>query len=178
MKWVDAVVQKIVNEAYMNKFISELINQQIEKEFESAYLYLEFTNYFDSIALYGFASWYRIQAFEEIDHAMKFYDYMHEMNEQVTFLPIPSPKFSTKNTENVLKKGLENEKYVTSLINKIYKTASDNSDFATLDFLKWFINEQREEEANAQTLLDKFNMFGNTPEGLYLLDKEFGKREK
>lgn len=162
----------------MNKFTSELINQQIEKEFESAYLYLEFTNYFDSIALYGFASWYRIQALEEIDHALKFYDYMHEMNEQVTFLPIPAPKFSTKNTESVLKKGLENEKYVTTLIGTIQKAASDNSDFATLDFLTWFIKEQREEEENAQNLLDKFNMFGSTPEGLYLLDKEFGKREK
>lgn len=162
----------------MNKVTSELINKQIEKEFESAYLYLEFTNYFDSIALYGFASWYRIQAFEEIDHALKFYDYMHEMNEQVTFLPIPAPKFSAKNTETVLKKGLENEQYVTMLINTIQNAAIDNSDFVTLDFLSWFIKEQREEEANAQNLLDKFNMFGNSQQGLYLLDKEFGKRGK
>ena len=160
----------------MNSKVRELLNQQINKEFYSAYLYLDFSNYFKARGLDGFANWYMIQAQEERDHAMLFYQYLQNENEVVELLGIDKPEKDIKCDMDVLLAGLTHEKYVTSLINAIYKEAAQVSDYRTMQFLDWFIKEQGEEETNANDLITKMELFGSDPRGLYLLNQELAAR--
>lgn len=160
----------------LNAKVSELLNQQINKELYSAYLYLDFSNYFSAKGLDGFANWYMIQAQEERDHAMLFYKYLQNNNEKVTLEAIAKPDKSLDSDMTVLKSGLEHEEYVTSLINDIYAAAYDVKDFRTMQFLDWFVKEQGEEETNANDLISKMELFGSDPKGLYMLNSELGAR--
>lgn len=160
----------------LNTKVSELLNQQINKELYSAYLYLDFSNYFSEKGLDGFANWYMIQAQEERDHAMLFYKYLQNNNEKVTLEAIAKPDKSLDSDMTVLKAGLEHEEYVTSLINDIYAAAYDVKDFRTMQFLDWFVKEQGEEETNANDLISKMELFGSDPKGLYMLNSELGAR--
>lgn len=160
----------------LNTKVSELLNQQINKELYSAYLYLDFSNYFSAKGLDGFANWYMIQAQEERDHAMLFYKYLQNNNEKVTLEAIAKPDKSLDSDMAVLKAGLEHEEYVTSLINDIYAAAYDVKDFRTMQFLDWFVKEQGEEETNANDLISKMELFGSDPKGLYMLNSELGAR--
>lgn len=152
----------------MNEKVHALINQQINKEFYSAYLYLNFSNYFEEVGLDGFANWYKIQAQEERDHAMLFYQYLQNENQKVTFEAIDKPDLNAACHMDVLKAGLEHEKYVTSLINDIYSEAYEAKDFRTMQFLDWFVKEQGEEETNAKNLISKIELFGSDPKSLYI----------
>lgn len=160
----------------MDKKVRELLNQQINKELYSAYLYLDFSNYFEKRSLNGFANWYYVQAQEERDHAMFFYRYLQNNNEEVTLDAIAKPNIVLYSDLAVLKEGLEHEKYVTSLINDIYAAAYDVKDFRTMQFLDWFVKEQGEEETNATDLIDKMVLFGDDAKGLYLLNSELATR--
>ncbi len=160
----------------MDKKVHELLNQQINKEFYSAYLYLEFSNYFKAKGLDGFANWYMIQAQEERDHAMLFYEYLQNQNETVVLEAIDKPETSFSCHADVLKAGLEHEEYVTSLINGIYGAAYDVKDFRTMQFLDWFVKEQSEEETNANDLISKMDLFGSDPKSLYMLNQELAGR--
>ena len=160
----------------LNAKVSELLNQQINKELYSAYLYLDFSNYFSEKGLDGFANWYMIQAQEERDHAMLFYKYLQNNNEKVILEAIAKPDKSLDSDMTVLKAGLEHEEYVTSLINDIYAAAYDVKDFRTMQFLDWFVKEQGEEETNANDLISKMELFGSDPKGLYMLNSELGAR--
>ena len=160
----------------LNTKVSELLNQQINKELYSAYLYLDFSNYFSEKGLDGFANWYMIQAQEERDHAMLFYKYLQNNNEKVTLEAIAKPEKALDSDMTVLKAGLEHEEYVTSLINDIYAAAYDVKDFRTMQFLDWFVKEQGEEETNANDLISKMELFGSDPKGLYMLNSELGAR--
>ena len=160
----------------MDKKVADLINQQVNKEFYSAYLYLDFANYFASKGLVGFANWYRIQAQEERDHAMLFFDYLHHNSVDVTLDAIDKPEWNRGEVMDALKAGLEHEQYVTSLINDIYDAAQQVKDFRTVQFLDWFVKEQGEEEANANDLITKMEMFGTDARGLYLLNSELKAR--
>ena len=160
----------------MNAKVHELLNQQINKEFYSAYLYLDFSNYFEDKGLDGFANWYKIQAQEERDHAMLFYTYLQNENMKVTLEAIPKPDKEFKAHMDVLLAGLEHEKYVTSLINDIYAAAYDVKDFRTMQFLDWFVKEQGEEETNANDLITKMELFGSDPKSLYMLNQELASR--
>jgi ferritin len=160
----------------MNKKVHELLNQQINKEFYSAYLYLDFANYFEAAGLDGFANWYMIQAQEERDHAMLFYRYLQNENQRVTLDAIGKPDKAFESHMDVLKAGLEHEEYVTSLINDIYAAAYDVKDFRTMQFLDWFVKEQGEEETNANNMITKMELFGTDPRGLYLLNQELAAR--
>ncbi len=160
----------------MDKKVHELLNQQINKEFYSAYLYLDFSNYFKAAGLDGFANWYYIQAQEERDHAMLFYTYLQNENMPITLEAIAKPDKTFNAHIDVLKAGLEHEKYVTSLINDIYSAAYDVRDFRTMQFLDWFVKEQGEEETNANDLISKMELFGIDPKGLYMLNQELGAR--
>ena len=160
----------------MNAKVHELLNQQINKELYSAYLYLDFSNYFKARGLDGFANWYMIQAQEERDHAMLFYQYLQNESEIVTLEAIAKPDRVLKSDMDVLKAGLEHEKYVTSLINDIYAAAYDVKDFRTMQFLDWFVKEQGEEETNANDLLTKMELFGSDPKSLYMLNQELAAR--
>ena len=160
----------------MNAKVHELLNQQINKEFYSAYLYLDFSNYFEDAGLDGFANWYMIQAQEERDHAMLFYRYLQNENQKVTLDAISKPDKTFTCHMDVLKAGLEHEEYVTSLINDIYAAAYEVKDFRTMQFLDWFVKEQGEEETNANDLITKMELFGSDPKSLYMLNQELAAR--
>ena len=160
----------------MNEKVHEFLNQQINKEFYSAYLYLDFSNYFEEVGLDGFANWYKIQAQEERDHAMLFYQYLQNENQKVTLEAIAKPDKTLSSHMDVLKAGLEHEEYVTSLINDIYAAAYNVKDFRTMQFLDWFVKEQGEEETNANDLITKMELFGSDPKSLYMLNQELAAR--
>lgn len=160
----------------MDKKVRDLINQQINKELYSAYLYLDFSIYFEERGLDGFANWYYIQAQEERDHAMLFYKYLQNNNEKVTLEAIAKPDKVLDSDMTVLKAGLEHEEYVTSLINDIYAAAYDVKDFRAMQFLDWFVKEQGEEETNANDLITKMELFGSDPKSLYMLNSELATR--
>ena len=160
----------------MNAKVHELLNQQINKEFYSAYLYLDFSNYFEDAGLDGFANWYKIQAQEERDHAMLFYQYLQNENQKVTLEAIAKPDKAINCHMDVLMSGLVHEEYVTSLINDIYAAAYEVKDFRTMQFLDWFVKEQGEEETNANDLITKMELFGSDPKSLYMLNQELAAR--
>lgn len=160
----------------LNKKVADLINDQINKEFYSAYLYLDMSNYFERRGLNGFANWYKIQAQEERDHAMLFYQYLQNNDYPVTLEAIGKPDKVYNVDMDVLKSGLEHEEYVTALINNIYSEAHQIKDFRTMQFLDWFIQEQGEEESNARDLITKMELFGGDSKGLYMLNQELSGR--
>ena len=156
--------------------VHELLNQQINKEFYSAYLYLDFSNYFKAQGLDGFANWYMVQAQEERDHAMLFYTYLQNENMPVTLEAIAKPDKTFESHMDVLLAGLEHERYVTSLINDIYSAAYDKKDFRTMQFLDWFVKEQGAEETNANVMISNMQLFGSDPRSLYMLNQELAAR--
>ena len=160
----------------MNEKIAFLLNQQINKEFYSAYLYLDMSNYYDDLDLDGFANYYLIQAQEERDHAMLFLKYMQEVGLKVTLEAIDKPDKVFNNPMDPLEIAAEHERYVTALINDIYHECHEAHDYRTLKFLDWFVDEQREEEDNADSMVNRYKLFGNDPRGLYLLDQEYAGR--
>lgn len=156
--------------------VATLLNEQVNKEFFSAYLYLDFANFYEAKGLDGFANWYKIQAQEERDHAMLFYQYLHNNNCTVTLEAIAKPDVEMKELMDPLKAALAHEEYVTSLIHTIYAAAQQAQDFRTTQFLDWFVKEQGEEETNANNLITKMELFGSDPKGLYMLDNELSAR--
>lgn len=160
----------------MDQRVHELLNRQINKELYSAYLYLEFSNYFKAQGLDGFANWYMIQAQEEKDHAILFYTYLQNENMPVTLEAIDKPESSVQSHMDVLEAGLQHEKYVTALINEIYGAAYDVREFRTMQFLDWFVKEQGEEETKASDLISKMELFGSDPKSLYMLNQELAAR--
>lgn len=156
----------------LDKKIAKLLNEQVNKELYSAYLYLDFANYYEDEGLDGFAHWYEIQAQEERDHAFSMRRYLIDNGCRVTFDQIAKPDKVFKNHLDPLEAGLEHEKYVTSLITTIYAAAFEAKDFKTMQFLDWFVKEQGEEEKNAEDLIKKYNLFGTDAKGLYLLNQE------
>jgi ferritin len=160
----------------LNAKVAELINTQINKEFYSAYLYLDFSNFFYDEGLDGFGNWYKIQAQEERDHAMLFLEYLQNNGHKPVLEAIAKPDKELKKAEEVLEFGLEHEQYVTSLINDIYGAAYEVKDFRTMQFLDWFVKEQGEEEKNAEDLIKKFDLFGTDAKALYMLDQELAAR--
>lgn len=156
----------------LNDKIAKLINEQVNKELYSAYLYLDFANYYEQEGLDGFAHWYQVQAQEERDHAMMMRRYLIDNGIRVTFGAIAQPDKKFADLTAPLKAGYEHEQYVTSLINNIYAEAFAIKDFKTMQFLDWFIKEQGEEEKNAEDMLKKFELFGHDAKGLYALNQE------
>ena len=152
----------------LNEKVVALLNQQVNKEFYSAYLYLEISNFYDSISLDGFANWFMIQAQEERDHAMLFYKV------QLEAIDKPDKVFADKKAP--LAATLEHEMYVTSLINDIYAAAYEARDFRSMQFLDWFVKEQGEEEKNANDLIAKMELFGDDAKSLYMLNSELAAR--
>ena len=160
----------------LDKKVVKLLNEQVVAEFYSAYLYLDFANYYIDESLDGFGNWYTIQAQEERDHAMLFIKYLQMNDEKVELDTIAKPDKVFADRIAPLKAGLEHERLVTGLINNIYDAAYQVKDFRTMQFLDWFIKEQMEEEDNATTLISKYEMFGTDAKGLYMLDQELSQR--
>ncbi len=160
----------------INEKVAKLVNEQVNKEFYSAYLYLDFANYFEDEGLDGFANWYFIQAQEEMDHALKMRKYLIDNGLHVQLDAIAKPNKVFKNHTEVLEAGLEHERYVTSLINAIYDAAFDAREYKSMQFLDWFVKEQVEEEKNAEDLLKKMAIFSKDSKGLYSLNQELKGR--
>lgn len=161
----------------MNQSIQVAINSQINAEIESAHIYLSMAAYLDSIALPGCASWMKIQHSEEMEHAMKFYDFLYDRGGKAELQSIAAPQANFDSVLAVFEKALENEKKVTKLIHDLYELAKQEKDYAFESFLKWFIDEQVEEEASATEVIDKIKMIGDHGPALIMLDKELGQRK-
>ena len=160
----------------MDKKVAALLNQQVNKEFYSAYLYLDMANYYIDMDLDGFGNWYTIQAQEERDHAMLFMQYLQNNGVKVTLDAIDKPDKVFKKPIDPLVAAAEHERYVTDLIHTIYEAALKVKDFRTMQFLDWFVKEQGEEEKNADGMVKKFELFGDDPKSLYLLNQELAGR--
>lgn len=160
----------------MNDKIAFLLNQQINKEFYSAYLYLDMSNYYDALDLNGYANYYMVQAQEERDHALLFMQYMQSIGLKVTLDAIDKPDKVFDSVLAPLEIAAEHERYVSSLINDIYHECHEARDYRTLKFLDWFVDEQREEEDSADSMVSRYKLFGQDPRGLYLLDQEYAGR--
>ena len=160
----------------INSKVAALLNEQINKEFYSAYLYLDFSLYFEKEGLSGFANWFRIQAQEERDHAMIFVKYMQDNGLDITLEAIAKPNFVISSYIGPFKESLEHEKFVTESINQIYAVAFEAKDYRTMQFLDWFIKEQGEEEATADANVRKMELFSSDQKSLYMLNEEFGSR--
>jgi len=160
----------------MNDKIAALLNQQINKEFYSAYLYLDIYNYYDSLDLDGYANYYMVQAQEERDHALLFMKYMQNNGLKVTLEAIDKPDKVYSNILEPLEAAAQHERYVTALINDIYHECHEAKDYRTQKFLDWFVDEQMEEEDNADSMINRYKLFGSDPKGLYALDQEYAGR--
>ena len=156
--------------------VVELLNNQVNAEFYSAYLYLDMANYYKNEGLDGYYNWYKVQAQEERDHALLFMDYIQQNGVEVVLEAIAKPDKEFKAFIDPLKAGAEHERLVTSLIHDIYAVAYEEKDFRTMQFLDWFVKEQAEEEDNADDMVKKFELFGNDSKGLYQLDNELKSR--
>ncbi len=160
----------------LNPEVSKLLNEQVNKEFYSAYLYMDMANYYADQSLNGFEHWFIVQMQEERDHALLFRQYLLNNGEQVVLTEIAAPESGYKSFREPLTQALEHEQFVTASINTIYEAAYKNKDFRTMQFLDWFIKEQGEEEKNADDNIKRYDLFGSDPKGLYMLDNELKAR--
>lgn len=155
----------------LSQSLQDAINQQIQKEFESAYLYLGMAAHFEANNLPGFAKWMRVQFTEEQGHALKFYEYVYDQRSEVKLQPIAAPPAQFGKPLEVFHQVLAHEQKVTVSIKALYELAGKEGDQATQIFLQWFISEQIEEEKNAADLIEQLKMAGDLPFGLLFLDK-------
>ena len=160
----------------LKKEVIKLLNEQINKEFYSAYLYLSMSFYYSDKNLNGFANWFKVQAQEERDHAMLFAEYLMNNSVKVELTEIKTPTADFEDFPVPLKAAFEHEQYVTESIHNIYAEAFAVKDFRTMQFLDWFIKEQNEEEKNADELVQKYELFGKDSKGLYMMDQEMAGR--
>lgn len=156
--------------------IAKLLNEQVQKEFYSAYFYLDMANFYSDHNLNGFENWFYIQMQEERDHALLFRQYLLNNEAKVELLPIEAPAKEFKSLKDPLVETLAHECYVTESINKIYEATYTHNDYRTRQFLDWFIKEQGEEEKNSNDLIKRFERFGDDAKSLYMLDSELGAR--
>lgn len=152
------------------------LNNQINAELYSSYLYLSMAAYFEAQNLLGFANWMHIQSQEENMHAMKFYTFINERRGRVLLQPIEGPKTEWESPLAAFEESLQHEQKVTGLINKLVDLAIQESDHATHSFLKWFVDEQVEEESNVDKVIQDLKRVGDSPQGLFLLDRELAGR--
>ena len=160
----------------LSKKMTTALNDQINKEMYSAYLYLAMSAYSDSIGLKGFANWFMVQYHEEMEHAMKIYKYIQDQGELVKLKAIAEPPSKFESAMDMFQKTLEHEKKVTQSINNLMDIAIEMKDHATQIFLQWFVTEQIEEEANDNEIIDKLKMVGQQGNGLFMIDKELEAR--
>lgn len=162
----------------ISKKMQDAINAQINAEMWSAYLYLAMSEEATDAGMRGIAHWFRKQYNEEMEHAFKFVDYMHDQMARVELKPIAEvPTKFDKCPLKMFEQTLEHEKKVTAMIHAIAELAAKEKDFATSNFIAWYVNEQVEEEANAQEIVDTLKFLGKDEKvGFYMLDKELGKR--
>ncbi len=154
----------------------QALNDQINAEYHSSYLYLSMAAWCESISLKGFANWFRVQTQEEMVHVMKFFDFVNARRGEVELKPIDAVKTKWATPLEAFEDTLKHEQYITGRINKLVALAKDENDPATHAFLQWFVTEQVEEEATADELIQQLKLVASAPGGLFLLDRELAKR--
>ncbi len=160
----------------LSKKMEEQLNEQINAEIYSGYLYYAMEAYFEDEDLNGFANWMHVQAQEELLHADKFFKYINERGGRVKLDSIEAPKNNWDSPLEVFKEAYEHETKVTERINNLYDLALEEKDHATASFLKWFIDEQVEEEASADEIVNKLKRIGDSGHGIFMLDNELSNR--
>ena len=160
----------------ISKKMEEALNAQVNAELYSAYLYLSMESYFQSLNLNGFANWMRVQTQEEVSHAMKIYDFINERGGRALLKGIDGPPTEWNSPLAVFKAAYAHEQKVTGLINGLVDLAIKEKDHATNSFLQWFVNEQVEEEASADEIVQQLKMMEKAPGGMFMLDRELGQR--
>jgi len=161
----------------MDKELLDALNTQLNREFHAAYLYLAMAAYFERENLKGFAKWMRAQANEELEHAMKFFDFINERNETVVLKPIEEPKQTWNSPLEAFKDAYEHEKKVSHYIHQIYELAQQKKDYPTQVFLHWFITEQVEEEDQTLQIVELLEKAGDNFAAILELDEQLGSRE-
>ena len=160
----------------LDKAVQDALNEQIKTELYSAYQYLSMAAYCESANLPGFAHWMRAQAREEVEHAMKFYDFILDRGGRVLLEAIEQPVTEFGSPLEVFERALAHEQKVTATINDLCGLAVGKNDYASQAFLQWFVTEQVEEEKNAVGVVENLKMVGGESEALFLLDRELGGR--
>lgn len=162
----------------LSETLLNLLNDQVNHEMASAYIYLSMSAYFESQNLPGFARWMKLQSNEENEHAEKFYEFIFDRGARVTLKAIPAPQSDWKGPLDAFEHVLRHEQKVTSLINTIYAQALKENDYPTQVMLHWFIDEQVEEEKNAHQVVEQLKMIGDSTTGLLMLDRALGARSE
>ena len=157
--------------------VQDAMNQQVNAELYSAYLYLSMAADFEAGNLHGMAHWMQIQAKEEAGHALKFFKYISERGGRVALTSIAAPPTKWDSPQVVFEEVYKHECHVSSLINKLMELAGAEKDYASGVFLQWFVNEQVEEEANASEILHQLKMIGDSKQGLFMLDRHLAQRQ-
>lgn len=160
----------------LSQSVQDAINDQVQKELASAYLYLAMASYFSEANLNGFAHWMRIQGREEMGHALKFFDYVHDRNGHVELGAIAKPAAKWASPLAAFEAARKHEEMVSASIRGIYDLAVKEKDYASQALLQWFIVEQVEEEKTSREIVDTLKMIGDNRAGLYMYDKELGRR--
>jgi len=160
-----------------SKGMIEALNAQINHEISSGYFYLSMATYVDSINFGGFAHWLKLQAKEELSHAMKIYGYVNDIGGKVELKAIEQPETQFKSLIEIFEKVLAHEKKVTSLINSLYALAVKENDYATQINMQWFITEQVEEEKNASEILEQLKNIGDKYSSLMIIDRHLAARQ-
>ncbi len=156
--------------------IRDVLNEQINKEFNSAYLYLAMSAYFSEIGLYGFSNWCKVQAKEEIDHGMILFEYILSRKSQVHLLQLDSPVLTLTNPLEVFEQIYQHERSVTGSIDCVSSMSENDCDLATRNFIDWYLKEQIDEESALLRIISKLKAFGSEKSALYLIDRELGAR--
>ncbi|HOB54244.1 MAG TPA: ferritin [Acidobacteriota bacterium] len=154
------------------------INEQINEEYASAYIYLSMSAFFESVNLQGFAQWMRVQVREETAHGDKFFKHIVERGGRVALKAIPEPAFEWKSPLDVFQATQKHEQQITACIHKLMDLAHAEKDYAAIGLLQWFVDEQVEEEAHAEEIVQKLTMMGDAKHAIYMLDRELGARGK
>uniref|UniRef100_A0A7J3KG93 Ferritin n=1 Tax=Staphylothermus marinus TaxID=2280 RepID=A0A7J3KG93_STAMA len=161
----------------MSQRVVEALSNQLNQELRNAYLYLVIASYFDSMGLRGFANFFKIQAKEELGHAMKIYDYIHETGGQPIFSNITLPEIRISNPREAIEIFYRSEVENSERIYKLVDLAREVGDKALESFLKWFIDEQVEEVSLARNILDKIKLIGDNTAALLVLDSQLAERK-
>jgi ferritin len=161
----------------INSTLEKALNKQLNLELYSAYAYAAMAAHFENKNLKGFARWMMVQVSEEVVHAQKFYAYIIDVGGRVTLEAVDKPPVDFKSPVDVFKNALAHERKVTKAIYKLVDLANSESHHATSTFLQWFVTEQVEEEAVADDIVQRLTMVGESPEGIFLMDRELGARE-
>jgi len=160
----------------ISKKVEDALNEQVNKEMFSAYLYMSMSVHAGDMGLKGFSNWFMVQYHEEMSHAMKLFDYIHSRGGRVVLKAIEAPASTFDSVMDMFEKTLAHEEFITASINDLMETAMAEKDHATQIFLQWFVTEQVEEEENDHEIIDQLKLIGSNSQGLMMLDKELAQR--